>query len=147
LLQTEFGRLLGCGLGCSLGRERRALAATFESDGAGRGEAESVTIGICNGDYRVVESRFDVRHAATYITPRLAFLALRHESCSSDRTCLVGQASRLSSTGGDAGPTDPLPSHVVPSRPSCRQPSYAGPCGCGRWSWFSGREPATLDDA
>src|SRR5262249_5797076 len=78
LLQAELGRPLRRGLGGALGGERRALAAALEADGAGRGVAERIAVGVGDGDDGVVEGRLDVGDPPADVAPGFAFLALGH---------------------------------------------------------------------
>src|SRR5262245_32522172 len=78
LLDAELGGLLGALLGGALGGERRALAAALEADGAGRGVAERVAVGVGDGADGVVERRLDVGHAPADVPPRLALRFLGH---------------------------------------------------------------------
>src|SRR5205823_6122871 len=77
-LHTELGRLVRTGLGGALIGERSTLAAALETNGARRGEAERVAVGVGDGHDGVVERRRDMGDAATNISPSLAFLALSH---------------------------------------------------------------------
>src|SRR5262249_5682492 len=77
-LEAGLGRLLGGDLGGALGGEGRALAAALEADGAGRGVAQRITVGVGDGDDGVVERRLDVGDAPADVATLLAFLALGH---------------------------------------------------------------------
>ena len=77
-LEAKLGGALGRGFGGALGGERRAFAAALEADGAGRGEAKRVAVGVGDGHDRVVESCLDVGDAPADIAPCFAFLALGH---------------------------------------------------------------------
>src|SRR5207244_4214123 len=77
-LQTELRRLLGAGFGGALGGKRRTLTAALEADRTGRRAAECVTIGVGDGDDRVVERRLDVRNAPADVPPSLTLLAFGH---------------------------------------------------------------------
>src|SRR5439155_18093837 len=82
LLEAELGGPLGRRLGRALGGERRALAAAFEADRAGRGETQRVAVGVGDGDDGVVKRRLDVGDAPADVAPGFAFLALGHGECS-----------------------------------------------------------------
>src|SRR5262249_43384221 len=78
LLEAELAGLLGGDLGGALGGERGALAAALEAHRARRGVAQSVAVGVGDGDDGVVERRLDVGHAPADVAPLFAFLALGH---------------------------------------------------------------------
>ena len=71
-LTPNFVAVAGGRLGGPLGGERRALAAALEADGAGRGPAQRVAVGVGDGDDRVVERRLDVGDAPADVASCLA---------------------------------------------------------------------------
>src|SRR5215211_1856293 len=59
--------LVGDALGRHLGRERRALAAPFETQGSRRLPGDDVALLVAHGDDGVVEGALDVDHAGRYV--------------------------------------------------------------------------------
>ena len=91
LLHAELSRLLGRLLGGHLSGERSALAASLETTGTGAGPAQRVTLGVGNGNRRIVERRPDVGHGYRYIPTLFATLYFRHlEPLQPKNLCLWG---------------------------------------------------------
>lgn len=77
-LHAELRRLLSRLLSGYLACERSALAASLETTGTGTGPAQGVTLGVGNGNRRIVERRADVRHCHRYVTTLFATFYFRH---------------------------------------------------------------------
>ena len=73
-LDAELRGFVGTLLGSALTCEGRALTATLETTRTRGGPTERVTLGVGDRHGRVVEGRFDVSDARSYVTTNLTTL-------------------------------------------------------------------------
>lgn len=68
-LDSKLRRFLRTLLRGTLARERRALSATLEPRGSGTAPAQGVTLGVSDGNRRIIERRLNIGDAGGYVSP------------------------------------------------------------------------------